>query len=95
MADIPTADEIRAIVTEVVAPLREELARLRRQEEKEAVSIAEAAERLHVSERTVKRGIADGSIPSVKVRGRTLVRLAALLPSNDQVVRLAHKARKT
>ena len=94
MADIPSAEEIRAIVAEAVAPLREEIARLVAQQSPEGMSVAEAAKRMGVSERTIKRGVKDESIPSTKVRGRRVILLADILPSNDKVVQLAQKLRR-
>ena len=47
------------------------------------MTTAETAELLRVSERTVARRIADGSIPSVKVAGRRLVRREDLMEAID------------
>ncbi len=50
--------------------------------QEEGVSVREAAERLDVSPRTVARGITDGTIPSMKVRGRRVVLLRQYLAEN-------------
>ena len=44
------------------------------------MSVAEAARQAGVSERTIKRGIRDGSIPSTKVRGRRVVLVVRFRP---------------
>jgi excisionase family DNA binding protein len=43
-----------------------------------AVSLEQAAERLHLSPRTIRRLIASGELPSVVVGDRRLVRVADL-----------------
>jgi excisionase family DNA binding protein len=92
MPNIPSIDEIRAVLNEVVAPLREEIAQLRAREDN--ISIPEAAERLGVSERTIKRMIENKELESLKVRGRRVVRLSTFDPLPEKIVEIAHKARK-
>jgi excisionase family DNA binding protein len=91
--EIPTADIIRGIVQQELAPIREAIERLRTQRDPPC-SIREAASRLGVSARTIKRAIADGSIPSVQLRGRRLVQLSSMLGgAQEDVDRIARKAR--
>jgi excisionase family DNA binding protein len=73
-AQIPTADEIRIIVHEAVAPLRLELERLHSQRET-LVSLPEAARRLGVTLRAVQRWAKDGRLDIVPVGGLRMVRL--------------------
>jgi excisionase family DNA binding protein len=58
-----------------------------------SVSIEEAAQILGVSQRTVARGIADRSIPSMKIRGRRVVHLGKLLRQNSDE-EIARRARE-
>lgn len=75
-AQIPTADEIRAIVQEAVAPLRLELERLRSDSEGSTlVSLPQAARRLGVTLRAVQRWAKDGRLDIVPVGGLRMVRL--------------------
>jgi len=75
-AQIPTADEIRAIVQEAVAPLRLELERLRSDSERSTlVSLPQAARRLGVTLRAVQRWAKDGRLDIVPVGGLRMVRL--------------------
>ena len=74
------AEAVRLAVREEVAPLREEVARLRAERQAEAVTPTEAARRLGVSVRTVRRMITRGELPSVKIGGARRVRLASVLP---------------
>jgi hypothetical protein len=94
VADIPSSEEIRAIVTEAVAPLRAEVARLRSLLEDETVSLEEAARKRGCSVRSLQRQVKAGDLPAVKggPSGRGLrVRLADVLPAND--TGLAHRGR--
>ena len=74
--DAVTLDEsiaatVRAAVAEAVEPLRRELAALRRDRPESApVTVAEAARRLGISTKTVRRRLAEGALQAVTV-GRT------------------------
>ncbi len=74
-----TPEELQALVERALQPLREELAKLRAVVEGEGVSIPEAARRLCLSERTVKRRIRDGTLPSTRIGGARRVLLGELL----------------
>lgn len=64
-------EQLRAVVAEAVEPLRRELAAMRRDRPDAApVTITEAARRLGVSTKTVRRRLADGGLQAVTV-GRT------------------------
>lgn len=84
---------VEAAVARAVAPLAAEVARLRQEAEK-PLSIEQAAARLGISERTVRRRVKDGSLPATRVGARVLVQVGAVLPSSDQVVSIAHRARR-
>ena len=49
------------------------------------LSVGEVARKLRVSEATVRRAVADGSLPSVQLRARGLVRIpeTALSPPKE------------
>jgi excisionase family DNA binding protein len=81
-AQLPTLDEIRAAVTDAVRPLREQLDRLVQRDAERGVTVAEAATRLGVSERTVQRRIADGTLASVRIGGVRRVLVDDLLRSD-------------
>ncbi len=68
-----------ALVERALQPVRDELAKLRAVVQGEGVSVAEAARRLGFSERTVKRRVRDGTLPSVRVGGARRVLVGALL----------------
>jgi excisionase family DNA binding protein len=74
-----TTEELRALLEQALDPLRAELARLRAQVEAQGVSIPEAAKRLGICERTVKRRIKDGTLPSTRVGGARRVLLSPVL----------------
>jgi excisionase family DNA binding protein len=74
-----TDEQLQALLERALEPLRGELARLRAQIEAEGVSIPQAAKRLGICERTVKRRIKDGTLPSTRVGGARRVLLAPVL----------------
>ena len=74
-----TSEELQALLERALEPLRAELARLRAQVEAEGVSVPEAAKRLGICERTVKRRIRDGTLPSTRIGGARRVLLAPVL----------------
>lgn len=78
--DLPSAAEIRAIVREAVAPLREEVARLRLIVGEETVDVTEAARRLHTTPRTLQRRIRRGEIPAVRGSKGWRIPRSALAP---------------
>lgn len=74
------AELVKQAVSEAVAPLKDEIARLRCAQEEEGISIEEAAQRLHVSRRTIERRVKSGDLPSVKMGGSVRIPLSAVLP---------------
>jgi len=91
MAEVPGV--LRSLVAEVAA-LRAEVASLRSTLPPALVTLAEAAERLGVSVRTLRRRVKDGTLPVRRI-GRSLrVDLDALRPASpDEVERQARAAR--
>lgn len=75
MADIPTTEEIRAIVSAAVEPLRLEIEKLRSDRSQEPVPIPEAARRLNRSVRWVQEQLKRGELEAVQVGGSRYVRL--------------------
>lgn len=75
---LPTADEVRALLEQALAPLREEISALRSERQEQALTLNEAAVELHVSRRTVQRWVASGILPAVKVGSVRRVRRADL-----------------
>jgi excisionase family DNA binding protein len=89
--DIPTAEDIRAIVREEMrAALREAEAR----RERHPLAVPEAARELGVSTRTLRRHIAAGEIPVVRIGRAVRVDMAAVIPSEATVTRLVAVARR-
>ncbi len=96
-------DTIKASVVAAVAPLvaevehlAAEVARLREALPPQLVSIEDAAERLGLSGRTVRRRVRDGSIPVRRVGRRVLVDLGALRPlTGEEIAAEARDARGT
>ena len=77
-----------------VAALRMEVAALRKTVPPALVDVSTAAERLGLSEATVRRRIKDGSLPSQRVGRAVRIDLATVRPLDaDEVARLAHEAR--
>ncbi len=74
-----TDEQLQALLERALQPLRDELAKLRAAVEAEGVSVPEAARRLGVSERTVKRRIRDGTLPSLRFGGARRVLLGEVL----------------
>lgn len=73
-------ETVRQVVAEAVEPLRRELVALRRrQAEAGPVTMTEAAKRLGVSTKTIRRRVLDGSIRVVGVGATKRV----VLPSQD------------
>lgn len=70
---------VKQAVREAVAPLTEELQRLRASQEEEGVTLDDAARRLKVSRRTVQRWIKSGDLPGVKVGNAIRVKLSDVL----------------
>lgn len=73
------ASAVEAAVGRAVEPLRQELAELRRHQDKEAVTIKEAAARLRLSTRTLHRLLRSGEIRSVLLGGSRRIPLAEVL----------------
>jgi len=67
--DFAILDAVRRVIREEVEPLRRQVEQLQARYREEAVPIDEAAERLRVSPKTVRRRIADGSLPAVRIGG--------------------------
>lgn len=89
--EIPTADDIRAIVREEV---RAAVADAEARRQLDPLPIPEAARKLGVGERTLRRLIARGEIPVIR-SGRTLrVDMAKVTPTEATVTRLALAARR-
>ncbi len=78
-AIIATLDDVRAAVAEAVKPLLDELARLRADHQEQGVSLAEAAERLRVSKRTIQRMVKAGKLPAIPGVYPTRILLSAVL----------------
>lgn len=95
-------DAIAAAVAAQLQPLRAELARLvaelgdlRRSLPPTLAAVADAAERLGVSQSTIRRLVRTGEIPVVRVGRSVRVDLAALRPlTAAEVTERAHEARK-
>lgn len=89
--EIPTADDIRAIVREEV---RAAVADAEARRQLDPLPIPEAARKLGVGERTLRRLIARGEIPVIR-SGRTLrVDMAKVTPPEATVMRLGRGARR-
>ena len=74
------AEAVRLVVREEVAALRAEVEQLRDEYRAEAVSIEEAAVRLHLSPRSIRRRIKDGTLPHLRVGGVLRVQVGRALP---------------
>ncbi|MBN1441670.1 MAG: helix-turn-helix domain-containing protein [Planctomycetes bacterium] len=72
--------EIRTAVRQELQPLRQELAKLRGEDEPAGVTMSEAARRLGVSIATIQRRVIDGTLPSKKIGRVRRVLLSAILP---------------
>jgi excisionase family DNA binding protein len=89
-AELPTADDIRAIVR---AEVRAALEDLEARRELDPLPIPEAARKLGVSVSTLRRRISAGEVPVVRL-GRTVrVDMAAVKPAEAKIARLALAAR--
>ena len=92
-------DVIRALVAEAVAASEARIiaavvAEIRAARPVRLVSVAQAAAELGISACSIRRRIADGSLPSRRLGGRVLVDLSAIQPhSDDEIARLARAAR--
>ena len=73
---------VAAAVRAEVEPLRAELAALRAERAEEGVSIDEAARRLNLSSRTVRRRLKDGTLSAVQIGGVRRVLLSGVLTSD-------------
>lgn len=88
------AEAVRAAVEPLVESNRRlatEIEQLRRALPAQLVSVQEAARVLGVHEDTIRRRIADGTLPSRRVGKRVRVDLTATTrgPSEDEIARLA------
>lgn len=85
--EIPSAADIRAIVQELlqlhVAPLREEIERLRKMVGEETVPLAEAAKLLGTTTRTLQRRIKANELPAVKGSKGFRIPRSALVPNHE------------
>ena len=72
-------EAVRQVVRDELAELREEVRRLRAEYREEAVSIDEAARRLHISTKTVRRRIASGTLPAIRLGSKLRVQLGRAL----------------
>lgn len=94
-------DALAAAVSRAVEPMAAELRSLRTAVEDlrhaqpaQMLSVAQAAERLGISTCTVRRRVADGTLPSKHVGRRVLVPADTIQPVDDaEVARLAAAAR--
>jgi excisionase family DNA binding protein len=73
--NIPSAEDIAAIVRREVEPLRLELARLSGNQGGDLLTLPDAARRLGVTSRTVQRWAKEGSLEVVRIGGSRRVRL--------------------
>ena len=95
-------DALAAAVSRAVAPLAAdlsavlaELAEMRRTQPARLVSVADAAREMGISECSVRRHIADGSLPCRRVGARVLVDMTAALPATaDKISAMAREARR-
>jgi excisionase family DNA binding protein len=92
MIQMLTPDEIRA---EIRAVVREELraARGAGPSTPALLSVADAAKRLGVHQRTIRRRIKSGELPAVRVGRCVRIDANLLLPPDPMVERLARAAR--
>jgi hypothetical protein len=86
-------DALAATVARAVAPLATELAAVRRElaavrasMPPQMVSVAEYARRSGLSACTVRRHVADGTIPSTRIGGRVMCDLSSLRPIDPATV---------
>ncbi len=92
-ADLATARDVAAVLAEI-RELRAELAELRRSQPPRLVSVAVASAQLGISPCSVRRHVADGTLPSRRIGGRVLVDLSAAQPAADaEIAQRAREAR--
>ncbi|MBN2574927.1 MAG: helix-turn-helix domain-containing protein [Deltaproteobacteria bacterium] len=88
---VVVADAVRAEGDRIVAAV---VAALRAARPARLVSVADAAAELGISACSVRRHVADGSLPSRRIGGRVLVDMTVVRASDDEIALAARKARE-
>jgi DNA-binding transcriptional ArsR family regulator len=90
-------DELRAVLRAELAPLVERLDVLAAAAPPALISVEEASKRLQMSPATVRRQLAAGDLPGLRIAGRWKLDVAALArrtrPEHDQATALEARCR--